>query len=487
MASLVIKRSIFGRPARIDVAEEIFPDEMNKNFRYFIVLVFILLYVGPLFLPLTSVQEARRAEIVQEAIKFGNWLIPHLNGVPYVTKPPLHSWVTSALAFLLGISEPVLRLPSFLSAVAILFLVFRLVRDINGEFAAWLAVLFLFSAPRFYFFAHRVELEMMLSLFFVSCLYFGLQYLKTKRWKNLLLAFSAFSLGLFTKGPFILLALVPPFAYGVIRKERRALKLLHPVGLFLAALPALLWYWLVYQQLGGSDFSEFVWEDLLGRLATGKRDPFYHYVGALFVGFLPESLLLLKLRDFVRVHLSDPLRFFVLLSWLVPLLLLSFTAAKFSKYLLPLYPFFATSLGISIAEWLAEREGLWRRAAFILVLVLVSGALLVEIKGNALRFSSVKKARPYLAYPQIYFLGRVNYLLVFYHGGPIPVLKGPPYPAGIILEEVRAGLPLRDEGLKLVSEIKPFYRRNHVLRIYFSSGGLEPDSKLSGIPYHIGN
>ncbi len=468
---MVIKGSIFGQPARTDVAEEIFPDdEMNKNFRYFIVLVFIPLYVGPLFLPLTSVQEARRAEIVQEAVRFGHWLIPHLNGAPYVTKPPLHTWIAGALAFPLGVSEPVLRLPSLLAALAVLLITFRLAEELSGRLAAFLSVLFLLSAPRFYFFAHRVELEMLLALFFVSYLYFGLRYLETGKRKNLFLSFLAFSLGLLTKGPFILLALTPPFTYALIRKDRKVLKLLHPVGLFLAALPVLLWYLVVYLRLNGGDFSEFVWEDLLGRLATGKRDPFYHYAGALLLGFLPESLLLLRIRAFVRIHLSDPRRLFLFLSWFAPLFLLSFTAAKFSKYLLPLYPFFAMSLGISAAEWFVQKEKILKKAALVLSLLLLTGALLMEIKGNALRFSSVKKARPYLSYPQIYFLKRVNYLLVFYHGGPIPVLEGPPYPPGIILEEVRDGRPPHNENLKLISEIKPFYRRGHVLRIYSSTG-----------------
>ncbi len=444
-----------------------------------IFVILALLYLGPLFLPLTSVQEARRAEIVQEAVRFGHSLVPHLNGAPYVTKPPLHTWIAGALAFPLGVSEPVLRLPSLLAALAVLLLTFRLAEKLSGGLAAFLSVLFLLSAPRFYFFTHRVELEMLLALFFVSYLYFGLEYLETGERKTLFLSFLAFSLGLLTKGPFILLALAPPFTYALIRKDRRALKLLHPAGLLLSALPVLLWYLAVYLQLNGGDFSEFVRVDLMGRLATGKRDPFYHYAGALLLGFLPESLLVLRIRAFVRLHLSDPRRFFLLLSWFTPLFLLSFTAAKFSKYLLSLYPFFAVSLAISAAEWFAEREKLLPKAALALSLLLLTGALLAEIQGNALRFSSVKKARPYLSYPRIYFLKRENYLLVFYRGGPIPVLKGPPYPPGIILEETREGFPARKEGLRLIAEIKPFYRRGRVLRIY-SSGGVPSASSGSG-------
>ncbi|WP_168719611.1 ArnT family glycosyltransferase [Thermosulfurimonas marina] len=425
---------------------------------------------------MTSVQEARRAEIVQEAVRFGHWLVPHLNGQPYVTKPPLHPWLAGALAWALGLSEPVLRLPSLLSAAGILALTYLLARRLGGTLAAFLALLFLLAAPRFYFFAHRVELEMLLAFFFTAYLYGAFLYLRSGNLRPLLWAFLSFSAGLLTKGPFILLALSPVVAFGFLTRERRTLSLLHPLALLLSATPALAWYLYLYHRLGGGNFGEFVRVDLLGRLTTGKRDPFYHYAGALLLGFLPESLLLLRAQAFLRLHLAERDRLFLLLCWLVPLLLLSFTAAKFSKYLLSLYPFFAISLALAAANWFREKERLVRQVALFLALGLLVGALFSEIRGNALRFESLKRARPYLSAPKVYFYGRPNYLLVFYRGGPIPVLKGPPFPPGIILQETRQGLAPLDQGLQFLREISPFYRKGKVLRVYSSAGASSASS-----------
>ena len=40
--------------------------------------------------------EARRAEVSREMVASGNWVVPHLNGEPFVTKPPLYYWAAAA-------------------------------------------------------------------------------------------------------------------------------------------------------------------------------------------------------------------------------------------------------------------------------------------------------------------------------------------------------------------------------------------------------
>src|SRR5579863_5874006 len=39
--------------------------------------------------------EARYAEIAREMLATGNFIVPHLNYVPYVEKPPLLYWLTA--------------------------------------------------------------------------------------------------------------------------------------------------------------------------------------------------------------------------------------------------------------------------------------------------------------------------------------------------------------------------------------------------------
>ena len=62
--------------------------------------------------------EARYAEIAREMQQAGNAIVPHLNYVAYVEKPPLLMWLMTLSFQLFGISEFAARLPIAMSAIA---------------------------------------------------------------------------------------------------------------------------------------------------------------------------------------------------------------------------------------------------------------------------------------------------------------------------------------------------------------------------------
>ena len=53
--------------------------------------------------------EGRNAEIAREMLASGDWVVPHLNGVPFLDKPPLLFWMVATGFRLLGESEWVAR------------------------------------------------------------------------------------------------------------------------------------------------------------------------------------------------------------------------------------------------------------------------------------------------------------------------------------------------------------------------------------------
>src|ERR1700728_3777416 len=82
---------------------------------------FATLSTRPLFDP----DEGRYAEIPREMLSGGDWVIPHLNALAYLEKPPLQYWLT-ALAFGgFGQNEFTARLctgiAGYLSLVALFF------------------------------------------------------------------------------------------------------------------------------------------------------------------------------------------------------------------------------------------------------------------------------------------------------------------------------------------------------------------------------
>jgi hypothetical protein len=55
--------------------------------------------------PLFNPDEGRYSEIPREMLTDGDWVIPHLNGLDYIEKPPLQYWATALIYRLFGVNE----------------------------------------------------------------------------------------------------------------------------------------------------------------------------------------------------------------------------------------------------------------------------------------------------------------------------------------------------------------------------------------------
>ena len=70
--------------------------------------------------PILDNNEGLYAEIPREMLRSGDWrqwIIPHLNGLPYMEKPPLLYWLTALCFAVFGESEWVARLVPVFSRV----------------------------------------------------------------------------------------------------------------------------------------------------------------------------------------------------------------------------------------------------------------------------------------------------------------------------------------------------------------------------------
>src|SRR4051812_10225070 len=72
--------------------------------------------------PLANPDEGRYAEIPREMIASGDWVMPHLNGVPYFEKPPLVYWCVALCEKVFGPSEWSVRIvPAVFGLWGVLF------------------------------------------------------------------------------------------------------------------------------------------------------------------------------------------------------------------------------------------------------------------------------------------------------------------------------------------------------------------------------
>ena len=84
--------------------------------------------------PLTDTTEARYAEVARKMAELGNWVTPLYDyGVPFWAKPPLTTWLSAISIQLFGVNEFAARLPYFLLALLIVWIVWHWVRRIAGD------------------------------------------------------------------------------------------------------------------------------------------------------------------------------------------------------------------------------------------------------------------------------------------------------------------------------------------------------------------
>lgn len=90
-------------------------------------------------MPLLDPDEGLYASIAREMLSRGDWVIPHVNGLPYLEKPPLYFWLTALTFGTLGVSEWAVRLWSALATLGSVLLTWRIGRRLYGARAGLLA------------------------------------------------------------------------------------------------------------------------------------------------------------------------------------------------------------------------------------------------------------------------------------------------------------------------------------------------------------
>lgn len=115
--------------------------------------------------------EGHFAGVSREMVTRGDWLTPHLNGAPYLNKPPLLYWLIATCYLLFGISEWSARLPLVLIGVGGAALAWHWARELWGLRAGRCAAAMLATATGWYLFSHQLLIDLLLSLLYLLALY----------------------------------------------------------------------------------------------------------------------------------------------------------------------------------------------------------------------------------------------------------------------------------------------------------------------------
>ena len=102
--------------------------------------------------------EGRNAEVAREMAESGDFVVPHLNGLPYLDKPILFFALAAASIRVLGVSELAARMPSLLFCIATAAMIAAFGWHRFGRATGTLAGLALLTSPLVLGFGHVVRL-----------------------------------------------------------------------------------------------------------------------------------------------------------------------------------------------------------------------------------------------------------------------------------------------------------------------------------------
>lgn len=240
------------------------PDRSSPELRLLLLLVAAVALARLATLgmyPLMDTTEARYAEIARRMAELGDWVTPWIGeGVPFWGKPPLSFWMTATSFETLGVGAFAARLPHWLCAVAIAWLVWRWANRRSRREAVY-ALALTASSALFFATAGSVMTDMAFALGLALAMrgfWLGLHETGSRRLREQALFFLGIALGLLAKGPLALvLAGVPIAAWAIASGNcRRALGGMPWVtGALSVLVVALPWY--VYAELRTPGFLEY--------------------------------------------------------------------------------------------------------------------------------------------------------------------------------------------------------------------------------------
>lgn len=383
-----------------------------------IVAVALAIHLGGY--PLLDPDEGRNAEVGREMAATNDYVMPRLDGLPYLDKPILYFAAEAAVMEVLGPTELAARLPAFLFTLATAWFVAWFARRLWGDEAALVAAIVTLASPLVVAFSRTVIFDSALS--FLTTVATAAFYLAiegdvavesivgdagsatsarlsindgrrartpiARRWTAL--AWLAIGLGVITKGPVaILLPLLVAIPYAVMRRRLRALISIPALIAFVIAVAP--WVWAISKAV--PDFLHYVLvTETAQRMATKalkRTGPPWYFLPYVLGGSMPWSILLLAGTK--QIDRRDRSTLYVLLWIVLPFVFFSLSQSKRPQYILPMMP----AIALLVAKiWPGAAKAVRAAAIALLLLgaVLMLAPLFVHLRdeyGDSMRSTAI--------------------------------------------------------------------------------------------------
>ncbi len=317
-----------------------------KQYYLFCILVGISVFL--FFFELGSrsfeIKDARRfAEITQEMMQDGNWLVLHKHGETYMNKPPMLMWLIALFSSIGHQVTPLAaRLPSAIAGFSSVLIVYFFTKKFFNQRTAFIAALILATSQRYFWYGRSAFPDMLFTLFIALALFsFYLGYKQNKEFYISMHFFMFFAT--FTKGPlgiiFILSIIVAFLSFQRDLKAIKELKWQWGSILIMIMVGICIAYCL---KIGFEPLIATVKREFLTRVnkPVNNSEPFYYYFVTIWADFLPWSLFIpfAAMYAYKKWREGDEHITFIFCWAVLVFTFLCVVKAKHPRYMLPLYP-----------------------------------------------------------------------------------------------------------------------------------------------------
>ena len=357
------------------------------------VLMLVALWTRP-HLP---VDETRYLAVAWEMWLRSDFLVPHLNGEPYSHKPPLLFWLINAGWSVFGVNEWWPRLVAPIFGLGCLFLTRSLCYALwpNDKKTQDLSLLFLAGSLFWALFVTLTMFDMILVFFTILGLLGIIKSYAQGKWMGFVWLAVAIGFGILSKGPAILLHILPVAFTAPIWARRMAkfdpnlhYKSIHWYGLVFASIAvgiALALVWAIPAGISGGDVyqNDIFWGQAAGRMVKSfdHQRAFWWYTVLFPLLILPWSIwppLWKSLRANGGNLWRDGSQLLCIIWFTVAFIAFSAISGKQLHYLLPGFPALALIVARCLSNFSYNQEPSRRQNTFP-ALVFVALAIVLII------------------------------------------------------------------------------------------------------------
>ncbi|WP_288401001.1 glycosyltransferase family 39 protein [uncultured Acinetobacter sp.] len=349
-----------------------------RSSKFLLIFLPLWLFISSCIRPLSIPDEGRYGDISRYMLESGDWLIPRINGLPFMHKPPLLHWLSTSLMEIFGVHIWVLRLVPTLAGCMMLFSLFIFLKKHVSEKIAQLTMIILATSLLFYGSSQYINHDLLVASWMTVCILSFVDFTLSGKKTILFLGYFAAAAGFLSKGLIGVLipglVLLPWLLY--TRQWAKIPALLNPFGILLFLALTVPWIYLV--QLKHPQFLHYFFIDQqFSRFSSNEfnnKQPWFFYYLILLVSFLPWFLI---------SHFSFPKQLFkqslpssllsLLLWWFISVsIFFSIPPSKLAGYILPVVAPLAILLAVTISPILDKIDKsklqIWGTAVFIFIL-----------------------------------------------------------------------------------------------------------------------